>query len=88
MLMQEAKIGYLAVSLGYFKTLFSLPGSSTSSEIPVAEQQAMGLTPGLVRLSVGLDEDIADTWRRLAACLEQVGMLTGVVADNTFAVTF
>lgn len=48
----------------------------------------MGLTPGLVRLSVGLDEDIADTWRRLAACLEQVGMLTGVVADNTFAVTF
>ncbi len=88
MLMQEAKIGYLAVSLGYFKTLFSLPGSSTSSEIPVAEQQAMGLTPGLVRLSVGLDEDIADTWRRLAACLEQVGMLTGAVADSTFAVTF
>ena len=74
-LMQEAKIGYLAVSLGYFKTLFSLPGSSTSSEIPLEEQKAMGLTPGLIRLSVGLDEDIEDTWARLATCLEQVGML-------------
>ncbi len=74
-LMQEAKIGYLAVSLGYFKTLFSLPGSSTSSEIPLEEQKAMGLTPGLIRLSVGLDEDIEDTWARLATCLNQVGLL-------------
>src|SRR6056297_361861 len=33
-LMQENKLGYLAVSLGFYKTLFSAPGSSTSSEIP------------------------------------------------------
>lgn len=42
MLMQEAKIGYLAVSLGYFKTLFSLPGSSTSSEIRLRSNKQWG----------------------------------------------
>ncbi len=45
--MQDAKVGYLAVSLGYFKTLFSSPGHSTSSEIPKEEQQKMGLSEGL-----------------------------------------
>ena len=32
--MQNDNIGYLAESLGYYKTLFSAPGSSTLSEIP------------------------------------------------------
>ncbi len=32
-MMQEKNLGYLAVSLGFYKTLFSAPGSSTSSEI-------------------------------------------------------
>ncbi|HKK09550.1 MAG TPA: aminotransferase class I/II-fold pyridoxal phosphate-dependent enzyme [Bacteroidales bacterium] len=32
--MQQEGIGYLAVSLGYFRTLFSNSGSSTSSEVP------------------------------------------------------
>ena len=43
-LMQENNVGYLAVSLGFYKTLFSTPGSSTSSEIPEEEQKEMGLT--------------------------------------------
>ena len=33
-LMQKQKLGYLAVSLGFYKTLFSASGTSTSSEIP------------------------------------------------------
>ncbi len=41
-LMQEKNVGYLAVSLGFYKTLFSTPGSSTSSEIPEQEQKEMG----------------------------------------------
>lgn len=56
--MQEAGLGYLAVSLGYFKTLFSASGSSTSSEIDEDEQIKMGLSKGLVRISIGLDHDI------------------------------
>ncbi|MBI2931538.1 MAG: aminotransferase class I/II-fold pyridoxal phosphate-dependent enzyme [Planctomycetes bacterium] len=72
--MQEEKIGYLAVSLGYFKTLFSSPGSSTSSEIPVEERVAAGLTKGLIRFSVGLDEDIERTAERLARSLRRCGI--------------
>ncbi len=69
-MMQEEKVGYLAVSLGYFKTLFSAPSHSTSSEIPEEEQHAMGLSSGLVRMSVGLDHDIGRTFRRMKQCLE------------------
>jgi len=63
--MQDEKVGYLAVSLGYFKTLFSSPGHSTSSEIPEEEQQAMGLSEGLVRISIGLDNNIKETFERI-----------------------
>jgi len=68
--MQEEKVGYLAVSLGYFKTLFSSPGHSTSSEIPTEERQEMGLSEGLVRFSVGLDSDIALSFNRIKRCLQ------------------
>ena len=66
--MQEAGVGYLAVSLGYFKTLFSCSGHSTSSEVPVEVQKEMGLSEGLVRFSVGLDSDIEDTFQRIMRC--------------------
>jgi methionine-gamma-lyase len=72
--MQDAKIGYLAVSLGYFKTLFSSPGHSTSSEIPEEEQKAMGLSEGLVRISIGLDNNIKETFGRMKKCLIEVGL--------------
>ena len=61
--MQNKGVGYLAVSLGYFKTLFSNSGSSTSSEIPEDIQKEMGMSPGLVRFSVGLDNDIERTYK-------------------------
>ncbi len=73
--MQRAKVGYLAVSLGYFKTLFSAPGSSTSSEIPEDEQKLMGLSPGLVRFSVGLDHNIKVSFARIKQCLDEMGVL-------------
>jgi methionine-gamma-lyase len=61
--------GYLAVSLGYFKTLFSNSGKSTSSEVPEDIQKEMGMSPGLVRFSVGLDNDIKRTWKIIEECL-------------------
>ena len=67
-LMQEAGVGYLAVSLGYFKTLFSNSGKSTSSEVPESTQKEMGLSPGLVRYSVGLDFDIAASFEKIRKC--------------------
>jgi len=69
MRLQERKVGYLAVSLGYFKTLFSSPGHSTSSEIPPEERLEIGVSDGLVRFSVGLDNDIERTWRVIQDCL-------------------
>ena len=72
--MQIEKVGYLAVSLGYFKTLFSSPGHSTSSEIPEDERKAMGLSEGLVRISIGLDNDIKKTYERIKKCLIEVGL--------------
>ena len=67
--LQEAGVGYLAVSLGYFRTLFSCSGHSTSSEIPLNVQKEMGLTEGLVRFSVGLDNDISETLELIKKCL-------------------
>lgn len=66
---QDAGIGYLAVSLGYFKTLFSCSGHSTSSEIPPEVRQQMGLSEGLVRFSVGLDNDIEAVLKKIRNCL-------------------
>lgn len=74
-LMQERNLGYLAVSLGFYKTLFSAPGSSTSSEIPEEEQKEMGLTDGLIRFSIGLDNDIERTYRMMRNCMVEVGVL-------------
>ena len=74
-LMQAKNLGYLAVSLGFYKTLFSAPGSSTSSEIPEDEQAAMGLSDGIVRFSIGLDNDIERTYQSMKKCMQTVKVL-------------
>lgn len=74
-MMQERNLGYLAVSLGFYKTLFSAPGSSTSSEIPEDEQKEMGLSDGLIRFSIGLDADIERTYKVMTDCMNELGIL-------------
>jgi methionine-gamma-lyase len=74
-MLQDKKLGYLAVSLGFYKTLFSAPGTSTSSEIPLEEQKAMGLGDGLIRFSIGLDNDIHRTYCTMKDCMVQLGIL-------------
>jgi methionine-gamma-lyase len=73
-LMQRKNLGYLAVSLGFYKTLFSAPGTSTSSEIPEDEQIEIGLSEGLIRFSVGLDNDIHRTFTSMTDCMSEVGI--------------
>lgn len=61
----------LAVSLGGTESLAEHPGTMTHADVPPDEQRRMGITPSLIRLSVGLEhpEDlIAD----LAQALESV----------------
>ena len=74
-LMQKENLGYLAVSLGFYKTLFSAPGTSTSSEIPEEEQEEMGLSEGIIRFSIGLDNDIERTLNAMTHCMKKVGVL-------------
>ena len=73
--MQNKNIGYLAVSLGFYKTLFSAPGLSTSSEIPEEERVKMGLSDGLVRISIGLDNNIERTYKLMKDCMKKVNLL-------------
>ena len=73
--MQNNNLGYLAVSLGFYKTLFSAPGLSTSSEIPEKEREKMGISDGLVRISIGLDNDIERTYYTMVDCMKKVGIL-------------
>ena len=77
-LMQTNNLGYLAVSLGFYKTLFSAPGTSTSSEIPLEEQIAMGITDGLIRFSIGLDNNIERTYQMMKACMTAVGVFVEI----------
>ncbi|MEN8185581.1 MAG: aminotransferase class I/II-fold pyridoxal phosphate-dependent enzyme [Bacteroidota bacterium] len=74
-LMQKRNLGYLAVSLGFYKTLFNAPGTGTSSEIPLDEQKVMGLSDGLIRFSIGLDNDIHRTYAEMKKCMVEVGLL-------------
>ncbi len=74
-MMQNENLGYLAVSLGFYKTLFTASGTSTSSEIPEDEQKKMGLSPGLIRFSIGLDHDIERTYQKMKNCMQKVGIL-------------
>ena len=73
-MLQREKVGYLAVSLGYFKTLFSTPGRSTSSEIPAEERERVGISEGLIRFSIGLDADIEQTMGRIERCLDEAAV--------------
>jgi methionine-gamma-lyase len=73
--MQNSNLGYLAVSLGFYKTLFSAPGLSTSSEIPDEERAVMGLTDSLVRISIGIDHDIHRTYETMVKCMQKVKIL-------------
>ncbi len=73
--MQKKNVGYLAVSLGYFRTLFSCSGKSTSSEVPEDVQKKMGMSEGLVRYSVGLDNDMEYTFSLIQEALKEINFI-------------
>lgn len=69
-LLNALELVKLAVSLGGTESLAEHPGTMTHSDVPREQQEAMGITPALVRLSVGVEhpEDvIADLEQALAA---------------------
>lgn len=62
-LLNALQLVRLAVSLGGTESLAEHPGTMTHSDVPPDERVRMGITPGMVRLSVGIehpDDVIAD----------------------------
>jgi cystathionine beta-lyase/cystathionine gamma-synthase len=57
--LDRVRLCSLGESLGGVETLISHPETMTHASVPVAERQRLGITPGLVRISVGM-EDIDD----------------------------
>jgi cystathionine beta-lyase/cystathionine gamma-synthase len=70
-LLKTARLFSLAESLGGVESLISHPASMTHASVPKADREAMGLTDGLVRISVGL-EDVEDLVADLETCLAAV----------------
>jgi cystathionine beta-lyase/cystathionine gamma-synthase len=57
--MNNVKLCGLAESLGAVETMITHPATMTHAEVPPEDRNARGLTDGLVRLSVGI-EDVED----------------------------
>lgn len=69
--LDSVRLMALAESLGGVETLISHPATMTHASVPVAERNALGITDGLVRISVGL-EDIDDLKEDLAQALDRL----------------
>src|ERR1051325_778438 len=67
-LMNNVQLCALAENLGSAETLITHPASMTHADVPIEQRQAAGITDGLVRLSVGL-EDPVDVIRDLSQAL-------------------
>jgi methionine-gamma-lyase len=75
MLQNDYRFGYMAVSLGYYDTLMSCSGSTTSSEMTEEDKALAGISPGLVRMSVGFTGTAEQRWRQLHSALERLGLV-------------
>ena len=73
-LQNKEEFGYIAVSLGYFDTLMSCSGSSTSSEISQEDQHQMGLSPGLIRFSIGYTGSLEKRIEQMERAVRAVGL--------------
>ena len=71
-LQNKDRFGYMAVSLGYFDTLMSCSGASTSSELSEADQKKAGISPGYVRISIGYTGSLEQRWRQFSEALKQL----------------
>ena len=69
-LMNNVQLCGLAESLGSVETMITHPASMTHVDVPLADRHKRGLTDGLVRLSVGI-EDVEDIISDLEQALTQ-----------------
>jgi methionine-gamma-lyase len=70
--LQKINFGLYAVSLGFSRSLLCCPALSTSSEIPEEDRNEMGLSPGLLRISLGYVGDDQIMTERFLSCYQQI----------------
>ncbi|MBC7164351.1 MAG: O-succinylhomoserine sulfhydrylase [Roseovarius sp.] len=66
------EIVFISNNLGDTKSLVTHPATTTHQRLPAEQKAALGITPGLVRLSVGL-EDVEDLIADLRRALDAAG---------------
>ncbi|KAM3271135.1 methionine gamma-lyase-like [Capsicum chacoense] len=66
------QFGLMAVSLGYYETLMSCSGNSTSSEMNNKEKELAGISPGLVRMSIGYYGTLEQKWNQFEKSLSRM----------------
>jgi cystathionine beta-lyase/cystathionine gamma-synthase len=69
--LDNVRLCALAESLGGVETLISHPATMTHASVPAVERAGLGITDGLVRVSVGI-EDVEDIIADLDAALRRV----------------
>ncbi len=74
-LQNKDHFGFIAVSLGYFETLMSCSASSTSSELSDDDRKRAGISPGLVRMSIGYTGSLEQRWEQLREALHILNLL-------------
>ncbi|GAB4381635.1 MAG: aminotransferase class V-fold PLP-dependent enzyme [Calditrichia bacterium] len=74
LLQNKERFGLIAVSLGYYDTLMSCSGSSTSSELSAEVQERIGLSPGLLRLSIGYTGSMEKRLEQIERAVKKVGL--------------
>jgi len=70
-ILKSVRLCSLAESLGGVETLISHPASMTHASVPPEERQRLGITDGLIRISVGI-EDAQDLKADLGQALDKV----------------
>lgn len=75
MLQNRERFGFMAVSLGYFETLMSCSASSTSSEMSEDDQKRAGISPGLIRVSIGYTGTLEQRWAQFEDALHEIGAI-------------
>ena len=79
--MNNLKLCKIAESLGSVETMVTHPASMTHKSVPIADRLAIGLTDGLIRISVGI-EDVGDILADLKQSLDSLQSERPAMAAN------
>ena len=88
--LKAVRLCTLVEHVGSVETLLTHPASMTHADVPREQLAAVGLTPGLVRLSVGLEEPagiLADLFQAFSAALADATPAIQPEGDRSCALT-